>query len=37
MGEIYLDLKYTNFVDPYHHMSEKCPTIGPSFKRPDKC
>ena len=24
-------------IDPYHHMCERCPTIAPTYERPDHC
>lgn len=37
MGKIQLDLGEMNYVEPYAHMNEKCPTVAPEFKHIEGC
>ncbi len=32
-----MDLGEFNFVEPYDHMNEKCPTQAPDYKRVKGC
>jgi hypothetical protein len=36
-GRVHLDLGKMNWVEPYEHMAESCPTIAPDYNRKDKC
>lgn len=37
MGMFDMDLGKINFVEPYAHMAETCPSIAPDYVRPDGC
>jgi len=37
MGNMDFDLGKFNFVDPYSHMNEKCPSLAPDFDRSEGC
>lgn len=37
MGALDFDLGKFNYVEPYDHMNEHCPTQGPEFIRPNRC
>ncbi len=36
-GDYLMELPGYNTVEPYSHMNEKCPTIGPNYVRPSGC
>lgn len=37
MGKVDMDLGQINFVEPYAHMAERCPTMAPEYKRREGC
>ena len=37
MGKIDFDVGKANFVKPYAHMAEKCPSIAPLYERSEGC
>lgn len=37
MGMFDMDLGKINFVEPYAHMAETCPSIAPDYVRPEGC
>ena len=37
MGKFKVDLPTYSSIDPYDHMNENCPSLGPDFVRPADC
>ena len=37
MGKFKIDLPTYSSIDPYDHMNENCPSLGPDFVRPADC
>eukprot|EP00252_Welwitschia_mirabilis_P002028 TRINITY_DN1197_c0_g1_i1.p1 TRINITY_DN1197_c0_g1~~TRINITY_DN1197_c0_g1_i1.p1 ORF type:complete len:521 (-),score=93.92 TRINITY_DN1197_c0_g1_i1:193-1755(-) len=37
LGEYRMELPGYNTIDPYPHMNERCPSLPPSYDRPENC
>jgi hypothetical protein len=37
MGSYLMELPHYSTIEPYAHMAEHCPTMGPDFARPYGC